>query len=572
MDDKLRDRFRLRAKLVSKLRQFLDERNFLEVETPSLQLNAGGALAKPFKTHYNAYDVDVKLRISLEIPLKKLILSGYEKVYEIGRVYRNEGRDPSHLQEFTQLEFYQAYANYLDLMDMTEEMIKYVLKESMGNLLLKIGEHQVNMTPPYPRMNLYEIIQKYSGHDLSNHKTADDLREFVREAKIDIDQDINKLEYGKLIDEIYKKIARPHIIDPVFLIDHPIDLSPLARVKDNDPEKVDRFQLIVNGWEMLNAYSELIDPIDQEERFKTQALNRAKGDEEAHDYDQEYIEAMRYGMPPIAGWGMGIDRFMSILTGIDNVREMVLFPFVKPLEEVNHDRMIVDKKDVFEGEIKSTKELIDDLEDSISQEKLAIELFDDEALDKLNIDTMGISRAEALDLMKTKLSNKNLQKHSLAVEAILRVLANKLNADEDVWGIAGLLHDIDYEETLDTPSKHCNITAGVLQAKNVSPLIIQAIRAHNPMCGGNIKTRLDKAIYAVDPLSGFIIACALVTPAKKLQDVTVNSMLKKYKEKSFAKGANRETIKSIETMGIKLDEFLEIGLNALLPLAKELGL
>lgn len=572
MDDKLRDRFRLRAKLIKSLRNFLDNRGFLEVETPTLQLSTGGALAKPFKTYYNAYDTDVKLRISLEIPLKKLILGGYEKVYEVGRVYRNEGRDPSHLQEFTQLEFYQAYVNYQDLMEMTEEMIRYVLTESMGNLRLKIGEHKVNMTPPYPRMTIYEIIKKHSGHDLSNHKTADELREFVREAKIDIELDIKKLEYGKLIDEIYKKIARPHIVDPVFLVDHPIDLSPLARVKDNDPEKVDRFQLIVNGWEMLNAYSELIDPIDQEERFKSQAMNRAKGDEEAHDYDQDYVEAMRYGMPPIAGWGMGIDRFMSILTGIDNVREMVLFPFVKTQEENQKDRLVVDKKEIFTGEIVKSKNLIENMSELEKEEKLTVEMFNDKELDKLNVETMGISRAEALKLMKSKLKSKNLQKHSLAVEAILKSLAKKLNADEDVWSIAGLLHDIDYEETLDTPSKHCNITAGVLQAKGVSPLIIQAIRAHNPMCGGKIMTRLDKAIYAVDPLSGFVIACALVTPRKKLKDVNFKSMLKKFKEKSFAKGANREGIKSIEDLGIKLEEFLEIGLEALIPLAKELGL
>ncbi len=572
MDDKLRDRFRLRAKLIANLRNFLDNRGFLEVETPTLQLNTGGALAKPFKTYYNAFETDVKLRISLEIPLKKLILSGYEKVYEVGRVYRNEGRDPSHLQEFTQLEFYQAYVNYEDLMDMTEEMIKFVLLESMGTLDLKIGEHKIDMTPPYPRMNIYEIIEQHSGHDLSNHKTADDLRQFVREANIEIDLDINKLEYGKLIDEIYKKIARPHIVDPVFLIDHPIDLSPLARVKDNNPDQVDRFQLIVNGWEMLNAYSELIDPIDQEERFKSQALNRAKGDEEAHDYDAEYVEAMRYGMPPIAGWGMGIDRFMSILTGIDNVREMVIFPFVKPKDEANKDHLVVQKKEIFAGDIKKSNTLIDDITQTDLDDKISINILDDTELDKLNIETMGISRDEAMDLMQKKLTNKNLQKHSLAVEAILREMAKKLNADEDVWGIAGLLHDIDYEETMDKPSKHCIITAGVLQAKQVSPLIIQAIKAHNPMCGGQIQTRLDRAMYAVDPLSGFIIAAALVMPDKKLSSVTVESLMKKFKDKSFAKGANREAIKSIADLGIKLEEFMKIGLSALQGISKVLGL
>ncbi len=572
-NDGLRDRFRQRAKLVSKLREFLDNKGFLQVETPTLQANTGGALAKPFKTHYNAFDIDVKLRISLEVPLKKLILSGYEKVYEIGRVYRNEGRDPSHLQEFTQLEFYQAYVNYEDLMDMTEEMVKFVLMESMGTLNLKIGEHKVDMTPPFPRKNIFEIIEEHSGNDLSNHKTAEDLRGFIKEAKIDIDEDIDKLEYGKLIDEIYKKIARPHIINPVFLIDHPIELSPLARAKDDNPERVDRFQLIVNGWEMLNAYSELIDPIDQEERFKAQALNKKKGDEEAHDFDKEYVEAMKYGMPPIAGWGMGIDRFMSILTGIDNVREMVMFPFVKPKEEDEHDGLVVDKVEVFEGDIKPSKDLTRDLDRETKEEKMTVEMFSDEELDKLNIETMGMSRDEAMKLMKSKLENKNLQKHSLAVEAILRELAKELKADEDVWSIAGLLHDIDYEDTMDDPSKHCNITAGVLKEKGVSPLIIQAIRAHNPMCGGQIQTRLDKAMYAVDPLSGFITACALVQPNKKLSEVSLKSMKKKFKDKSFAKGADRDSIKSItDSLDIDLDKFMKIGLNALQSINEDLGL
>ncbi|HPH78531.1 MAG TPA: lysine--tRNA ligase [bacterium] len=572
MDDNLRNRFRLRAKLVSSLRHFLDDRGFLEVETPTLQANAGGALAKPFKTYYNAFDTEVKLRISLEIPLKKLILAGYEKVYEIGRVYRNEGRDPSHLQEFTQLEFYNAYVNYEDLMELSEDMIKTVLEKTMGTLFLKIGEHNIDMTPPYPKKNIYEMIQEHSGHDLSNHKTADELRSFIKQAKIDIDADINKLDYGKLIDEIYKKIARPHVINPVFLIDHPIELSPLARVKDNDPTKVDRFQLIVNGWEMLNAYSELIDPIDQEERFKVQALNKEKGDEEAHDYDKEYVEAMRYGMPPIAGWGMGIDRFMALLTGIDNVRELIIFPFVKPKEEQMDNPLVVEKVNEYSGEVKLSNDLVDDYQGQEEEQNLTTEMFTDEELDKLNTETTGITREEAKEVMIYNIKNVNLQKHSLAVEAILQAMAQQLKADSDVWGIAGLLHDVDYEKTMNEPTKHCNLTADILKGKNVSPLIIQAVRAHNPACGSSVQTRLDQAILAADPMSGFIVAAALVQPDKKLASVNTESLMKKFKDKSFAKGADREAMKSVERLGLSLEEFVKISLAALQSIADDLGM
>ncbi|MFZ5391834.1 MAG: lysine--tRNA ligase [Patescibacteria group bacterium] len=568
-NDQIRDRFRLRARMISAMRKFMDERGFLEVETPVLQSSAGGAIAKPFLSYYDAMDCPVKLRIAPELYLKRLLVAGYEKVYEIGKVYRNEGRDPSHLPEFTMFEFYQAYSNYEDLMTMTEEMIAKVLKDTVGRMSVKIGEHNIDLIPPYPRKNIFEIIKEYGGQDLSQYKTAQDLLTYIRQAGIKIEGNLEKFGYGKLLDEIYKKIARPKVIDPVFLIDHPIELSPLARKKDADPTRVDRFQLIVNGWEICNSFSELIDPVDQEERFKIQSSLRSGGDEEAHEFDEDYVEAMKYGMPPIAGWGMGLDRMMSLLTGVDNLRELILFPFVKKKEKEEKDNIIVDKKEIIDNPpIKPSKELLDDLDSKL----LASDLFDDNELDKLNIETMGISHADALELMKNNLESKNLQKHSLAVEAILKKVAQKIGADEDVWSIAGLLHDIDYEKTMKEPTRHCLLTEGILKAKKVSPLIIQAIKAHNPECGGKRKTRLDYALYAIDPLSGFIIACALVTPDKKLTNLTVESILRKYKEKSFAKSANREAMLSIVQLGIELEDFVELGLEALKEISQELEL
>lgn len=572
LDDGLRGRFKLRAKVITMLRKFMDERGFTEVETPTLQNTAGGAIAKSFETYYNAFDCQAKLRVAPELFLKRLFVGGFEKVYEIGRVYRNEGRDPSHLQEFTMFEFYQAYSNYEDLMKLTEEMIGFVLEQTIGRKIIKIGERQIDMTPPYPRKTIFELIYEYSGTDLSQYKTAEDLREFVRNKKLEVDGDLNILGYGKLLDEIYKRIARPHVAGPVFLIDHPLDLSPLARKKDNDPEKVDRFQLIVNGWEICNAFSELIDPVDQRERFEAQAKMKEAGDEEAHSLDEEYLEAMSFGMPPIAGWGLGIDRFMSLITGIDNLRELVLFPFIKNKKVEEKDQIIVDKKEIFEGqEIRQSNQLIDDLS-SAAKKDLIEDLFNDEELEKLDQSMTGISRDEALSLMKENISSANLQKHSLAVEAILRKLAEKIGADADVWGIAGLLHDLDYEKTMKEPTQHCLITAGILKERKVSPLIIQAIKAHNPACGGEKSTRLDKAIYAVDPLSGFVTASALVQPNKSLAEVTPESMLKKFKDKSFAKGADRNIINTIVELGISLEEFLQIGLDAMMEIREDLGL
>lgn len=571
MDDGLRKRFKTRAEVISSLRQFMDERGYTEVETPILQSTAGGAIAKSFNTFYNAFDCEVKLRIAPELYLKRLFVGGFERVYEIGKVFRNEGRDPSHLQEFTMFEYYQAYSNYEDLMKMTEEMMKSLLEKVVGTTKIRIGEREIDMTPPYPRMTFFELIKEYGKVDLSFHKTADDLRQFIAEQNLDIDGDISVMGYGKLIDEIYKKIARPHVINPVFLVDHPLDLSPLSRIKDNNPDLVDRFQLVVNGWEICNAFSELIDPIDQRRRFEEQASLKAGGDEEAHSLDEDYLDAMSYGMPPIAGWGMGIDRLMSLITGIDNLRELVLFPFVKPKNQVANNPLIVDKKEVFEGEFRQEQELISDLN---KQEKknLFQEILTDEQLNDLNQEVVGISRDEALVVMKENLNNINLQKHSLAVEAILRKMADKLGADADVWGLAGLLHDLDYEQTMKEPTQHCLITTNILKEKGVNPLILQAIRAHNPACGGVVSTRLDKAIYCADPLSGFITASALVQPNKSLAEVSVESMLKKFKDKSFAKGADRNSIKACEQMGLTLEEFMKLGLEAMLEIRTDLGL
>lgn len=327
-------RFLLRSEFIKALREFYWDKGFVEIETPVLSNTASGALAKPFITHHNSLDVDAYLRIAIETFQKEAIVGGFEKVFEIGRCFRNEGMDPSHLQEFTMCEHYAAYWNFEDNMKFTEEMFSYLLKKLFGTLKIEIKDREgkfqkVDFKPPWPKVSFAELIKKDCGIDIDKCKTAADLRKKIKAKKIEI-EDIEKLERGNLIDALYKTVSRDKIIQPTFLINHPIDLSPLARSNDDNPDIVDRFQLIINTWEIINAYSELVDPVDQAQRFELQAKAKSGGDAEAHGKDDEYVKALEHGAPPISGWGMGIDRIVTLLTQQDNLRDVVLFPLLRP--------------------------------------------------------------------------------------------------------------------------------------------------------------------------------------------------------------------------------------------------
>jgi len=329
----VRERFIFRSKVISFLRRFLEDKDFLEVETPILSKQASGALARPFTTHHKALDADFFLRIALETPQKKLLGGGFEKVFEIGKVFRNEGMDPSHLQEFTLLEFYEAYADFNKLKKLTEELFLNLTKKLTGSTIVEIIDSEgklikVDFKPPFEEVSLREIIKRDSEIDYADYQDVDSLRNEVKSKKIEI-KDLPKLSRGNLIDAIYKKVSRNKIVKPIFITDHPTDLSPLARKSDANPENCDRFQLVVGGWEIVNAYSELIDPIDQKERFKKQAEAKAEGDEEAHGTDDDFVLAMEHGFPPCAGWGMGIDRLVAILTRSENLRDVIFFPLMK---------------------------------------------------------------------------------------------------------------------------------------------------------------------------------------------------------------------------------------------------
>ena len=332
MNEEVKDTFVKRSKIIKEIRNFLDERGFMEVETPMLVANAGGAVARPFETHYNALDEDVKLRISLELYLKRLIVGGLEKVYEIGRVFRNEGVDTRHNPEFTLMELYQAYTDYYGMMDLTESMFKYLAEKVCGSSVITYNGIEIDFGKPFERITMVDCIKKYAGIDFDEVKTDEEAKALAREKNIEFEERHTK---GDIVNLFFEEFCEKNLIQPTFVMDHPLAISPLTKKKPDDPEKVERFELFINTWEMCNAYSELNDPIDQRERFAKQEEAFANGDEEANHTDEDFLNALSIGMPPTGGIGYGIDRLVMLLTDSPAIRDVLLFPTMKSLDGVN---------------------------------------------------------------------------------------------------------------------------------------------------------------------------------------------------------------------------------------------
>ncbi|WP_088554137.1 lysine--tRNA ligase [Calderihabitans maritimus] len=322
--------FVLRSKIIKAIREFLDERGFLEVETPSMHTIPGGAAARPFITHHNALDMDLYLRIALELHLKRLLVGGMEKVYELGRVFRNEGISTKHNPEFTMLELYEAYADYEDMMELTEELVAYVANKTLGTTQITYQGHSIDLTPPWPRMTMLDAIAKYTGVDFTQIKTNEEARQIARKFNLEVEENHTK---GQVINEIFENIVEPNLIQPVFIKDYPVEISPLAKRKKDNPELTYRFEAFIAARELANAFSELNDPIDQRERFEKQMELRAKGDDEAHVLDEDFLKALEYGMPPAGGLGIGVDRLVMLLTDSPSIRDVILFPTMRPKED-----------------------------------------------------------------------------------------------------------------------------------------------------------------------------------------------------------------------------------------------
>ena len=326
--------FYKRSLIIKKIRNFLDEKNFVEVETPILVSNAGGAAARPFVTHHNSLNEDFKLRISLELYLKRLIIGGMERVYEIGRVFRNEGMDTRHNPEFTLMELYQAYTDYHGMMDLTESMFRYLATEVCGSTTITYGDKEIDLGKPFERLTMTDAVKKYAGVDFDAVKDDAEAKKLAKEHNIEFEERHTK---GDILNLFFEEFCEDKLIQPTFIMDHPVDISPLTKRKPSRPDQVERFELYINTWEMCNAYSELNDPIDQRERFKAQDAAAAAGDEEANHTDEDFLTAMEYGMPPTGGIGYGIDRLVMLLTNSPSIRDVLLFPTMKPLNGVKDE-------------------------------------------------------------------------------------------------------------------------------------------------------------------------------------------------------------------------------------------
>ena len=527
MNADVKKTFVMRSKIISAIRRYLDGQGFLEVETPMLVSNAGGAAARPFETHYNALDEDVKLRISLELYLKRLIVGGMERVYEIGRVFRNEGLDARHNPEFTLMELYQAYTDYNGMMDLTENMFRHVAKEVCGTTTVPYGDVEIDLGRPFERITMVDAVKKYTGVDFDEVADTAAAKKLADEKGVHYEERHTK---GDIINLFFEEFVEEHLVQPTFVMDHPVEISPLTKRKPDKPDYVERFELFITAREMCNAYSELNDPIDQRERFKAQEAALAAGDEEANTTDEDFMNALEIGMPPTGGIGYGIDRLVMLLTNSPAIRDVLLFPTMKSLDKKPSDAAKSVKKPAG-GEAKKS----------------------------------SVTREQALDLLKKYNKEPFHIQHALTVEGVMRWYAKELGygAEEEFWGITGLLHDIDFELY---PDEHCKKAPELLREGGVGEDMIYAVCSHGfGLCSeGEPKLEMEKVLFAADELTGLIWSCALMRPSKSTMDLEVKSLKKKFKDKKFAAGCSREVIaQGAEMLGWELDDLFNKTIHAM---------
>lgn len=392
MNPEVKDTFIKRSKIISSIRKYLDGQGFMEVETPMLVANAGGAAARPFETHFNALDEDFKLRISLELYLKRLIVGGMERVYEIGRVFRNEGLDTRHNPEFTLMELYQAYTDYKGMMDLTENLYRHVAQEVLGTTTITYNGVEMDLGKPFERITMLDAVKKYAGVDFNEIHTLEEARAAAKEHHVEFEERHQK---GDILSLFFEEFAEEHLIQPTFVMDHPIEISPLTKKKPENPEYTERFEFFMNGWEMANAYSELNDPIDQRERFKAQEALLAQGDEEANTTDEDFLNALEIGMPPTGGIGFGIDRMVMLLTDSAAIRDVLCFPTMKSLDA---DKKASKTSEAAPAEAEKTVEKIDF--SKVKVEPLFEEMVDFDTFSKSDFRAVKVKACEAVKKSK----------------------------------------------------------------------------------------------------------------------------------------------------------------------------
>jgi lysyl-tRNA synthetase class 2 len=475
------------------------------------------------------------LRIAFELYLKRLISGGYERVYEIGRDFRNEGFDRSHSPEFTMVEWYEAYADYHRVMDVTEGLFKYLAEKINSSSKMKIDEKEVDLAGKWPRIPMSDIMKRELGIDVESATEAE-LIELCKKEGAEL---IGGETKGQLIFALFEHTIPPKLIEPTWIIDYPEDVSPLSKNHRSKPGWVERFEGYIGGKEICDGWSELTDPLIQRQRFENDQKASRKDKSEAQQLDEDFIAAMEYGMPPMGGIGIGIERLTMFFTNMWAIREVMLFPTLKKM-----------------GHTAETHEA--------QPVKQAVQ------------NPYSISRDRAFALVKEKLTSPHLVKHSLAVEAAMRALARRLGGDESRWGVVGLLHDVDWDATKDAPDQHTRKTVEWLtELGHTDSELHRAILAHNHHHNGEGEptTPMEWALYTCDELTGLIVAVTLVQPSRKIAEITTESVLKKFPSKSFAAGVNRQQIQMCdEKLGIPIQEFVTIVLKSMQEIQKELGL
>ncbi len=524
-------RFLLKSKMYQALREFYTKEWFTEIQTNILGNSASGAAARPFMTHHNDYDADVFLRIAFETGLKKATVGRFEKVFEIGQDFRNEGSDPSHLQEFTQVEHYAVYWNYEDNMTFTEKMFDYLFDYLWLSKKLNVKDKdenikEVDFTTPRKRIDFTKGIEEASGIDITKYgmDDADILRTEIKAKGIEFEK-MGKMGTTTLIDYLYKKVLRPKIAGPAFIYNYPVIMQPLARIADKDENIVEQFQLLVNGREICKAYSELVDPLLQQENFDKQAKAAEAGDEEATASDDDFVTAMEYGMPPQSGFGMGLERLLAILTEQDNLRDVVMFPLMKAEKKIEIE-------EACEVDIAS---LYGKLPALVDVENLAKKYL------------------------------KDTYRHCLDVAKVMKYFAKKLNQNEELRYIAGLLHDIDRDHIGKDPEKHLGEEfEQIVSEIHLPQCLVDDIKSHyTSKTSVAVSSLLRKYLISVDELSGFVYAVGLMRPTG-LVGMDYSSVKKKLKDKKFAAGVDRQEVLNCEKyLALPLDEFVPEVIKAL---------
>ncbi|MGI6754644.1 MAG: lysine--tRNA ligase [Atopobiaceae bacterium] len=559
MNPEVREVFRKRSQIISLIRRYMEADGYMEVETPMMHAIVGGANAKPFVTHFNALDRDFYLRIATELPLKRLIVGGLERVFEIGRQFRNEGMDLTHNPEFTSMEAYCAYSDLQGMKDLTQGLFKEIARGvcgcKEGEEIITYQGQAVDMSGTWRSVPLSEVVSEVVGEHVDMDTPIDHLRDLCRANGIEV-QDVWGV--GKLLFELYDELGEKTLVNPTFVCDYPEEVSPLSKRKDDDPRLTDRFELVICGHEYANAFSELNDPVDQAGRFAEQVAAKDFGDDEAMGYDYDYVRALEYGMPPAGGIGYGIDRMIMLFCDQPAIRDVLLFPQMKP-EVITRQDIASQLPDTTDNQSASLDALTRDAEGAHAGESQAKSL------------TSGLTRDEAWALLVQYNEDDFHRAHAQTVEALMRYYAQKFDPENvEFWGQVGLLHDLDWEKFQD-PVQHTVKAGDLISEAGGTAELIHAIQTHNSDNNPDLPAPVSKmecVLFAVDELSGLIQAAAKMRPSGSVVDMPTKSLKKKFKDKHFAAGCDRQVIaRGAELMGLELDELLADVLDAMKAIA-----